>query len=64
MRVWYFTHKGKVRQNNEDALLVGKEVIRREVMDAPAFKRWKESSLWWRMAWEGMPRERSLPMRF
>jgi len=29
MRVWYFTHKGKVRQNNEDALLVGKEVIRR-----------------------------------
>jgi protein phosphatase len=38
MRVWYFTHKGKVRQNNEDALLVGKEVIRREVMEEPAFK--------------------------
>lgn len=38
MKVWYFTHKGKVRQNNEDALLVGKEVIRRDVMDAPAFR--------------------------
>jgi len=39
MRVWFFTHKGKVRQNNEDALLVGEEVISREVMDVPAFKK-------------------------
>jgi serine/threonine protein phosphatase PrpC len=38
MKVWYFTHKGKVRQNNEDALLVGKEVIRREVMEKPTFR--------------------------
>ncbi len=35
MRVWLFTHKGKVRAKNEDALLVGREVIRMEVMERP-----------------------------
>ncbi len=33
MRVWLFTHKGKVRAKNEDALLVGREVIQTEVME-------------------------------
>ncbi|WP_448587486.1 PP2C family protein-serine/threonine phosphatase [Thermocrinis sp.] len=35
MRVWFFTHRGKVRQRNEDALLVGREVIRKELMEEP-----------------------------
>jgi len=35
MRVWLFTHRGKVRIRNEDALLVGRKVIRMEVMEKP-----------------------------
>lgn len=27
MRICYFTHRGKVRENNEDGLLIGKEVF-------------------------------------